>query len=494
MPRRVFACLGTLATVGALALAVAVCVSSAEASPTLPLDHARRWITDADGRVVIVHGTNMVYKRPPYYPSAAGFGEEDAAFLQSIGFNAVRLGVMWQALEPEPGVFDETYVAHIKETIEMLASHGILSQVEMHEGMYNEQFEGVGFPNWAVEDEGKENTHDGFPYNYEFNPALNAAFDNFWANSPGPEGVGLQDYFTGAWHYLAAHLAGTSGIMGYEIMNEPWPGTEWTTCAALAEGKTSEPCPTFDARLDAMYDLVAPAIREADPTTPIYYEPNLLFDFGAPTATESPPVPNAGFAFHDYCLQENPNGCRSEAVNIANALKHVRKTQDALLLTEFGSSNHEGDLSGVVAKADAKMVPWLEWAFCYCEDPLTTGGETEGLVKNLHEPPTGENIRPEIFDALVEPYPQLISGTPISSHFDRETKMFTFTYSPRRAGGGKDFGEGATTEVAVPKAIYPNGYAVSATGADVTSAPGSSTLILSQQGKPKRISVTVSPE
>ena len=188
MPRGLFACLGTLATVGALVLAATVWVSSAGASPALPLNHARRWITDADGRVVIVHGTNMVYKRLPYYPSAAGFGEEDAAFLQSIGFNAVRLGVMWQALEPEPGVFDEAYVAHFKETIAMLASHGILSQIEMHQGMYSEEFEGVGFPSWAVEDEGKESIHDGFPYNYEFDPALNAAFDNFWANSPDPKG------------------------------------------------------------------------------------------------------------------------------------------------------------------------------------------------------------------------------------------------------------------------------------------------------------------
>ena len=288
---------------------------------------------------------------------------------------------MWEALEPEPGVFDESYVDHIKETVEMLASYGILSQIEMHQGMYSEEFEGVGFPSWAVEDEGKENAHDGFPHNYEFNPALNAAFDNFWANSPGPEGIGLQDYFAGAWHYLAEHLAGTSGIMGYEILNEPWPGTEWTTCFGLGEGKKSKPCSTFDAKLDAMYDLVAPAMREADSTTPIYYEPDLLFDFGASTATESPPVSNVGFAFHDYCLEESPNGCESEAINIAKAVKHVKKTKDALLLTEFGSSNHEGDLSGVVAKADANMVPWLEWAFCYCGDPLTTGGEQRGSLR-----------------------------------------------------------------------------------------------------------------
>ena len=40
----------------------------ARAAPTLPLGHAGRWITDARGRVVIVHGINMVYKLAPVLP------------------------------------------------------------------------------------------------------------------------------------------------------------------------------------------------------------------------------------------------------------------------------------------------------------------------------------------------------------------------------------------------------------------------------------------
>ena len=50
------------------------------AAPPAP-SHAGRWITDASGRVVIVHGVNMVYKVAPYYPAAVGFGDDDAAFL-----------------------------------------------------------------------------------------------------------------------------------------------------------------------------------------------------------------------------------------------------------------------------------------------------------------------------------------------------------------------------------------------------------------------------
>lgn len=481
----------TLAGATVMTLTLALGVSQAAAAPTLPLGHAKRWITDADGRVVIVHGTNMVYKRPPYYPSAAGFGEEDAAFLQSIGFNAVRVGVIWKGLEPEPGVFDSAYAAHIEETVRMLASHGILSLIDMHQDMYNEEFEGEGAPDWAVEDEGKENPHFGFSGNYEFNPALNAAMDNFWADSPGPEGIGLQDYFAGAWRYLASQLAGTSGIMGYEIWNEPWPGTEWETCAALAKRARPEPCKTFDAKLDAMNARVAAAIREVDATTPVYYEPSVLFDFGAPTATTSPAVSNVGFAFHDYCLTPSPSGCESEAVGFANAIEHVKKTKDALLLTEFGASDYEGDLTGMVSRADADMVPWLEWSYCTCEDP--TGSPNEGIVQEASSPPSGENLDAGTLDDLVEPYPQLISGTPVAWHYDRRTRVFWMAYTPKRVSGGR-FAEGAATEIALPSLVYPAGYTVSVSGATVSSAAGAPILVLAQQGKPTAISVTVSPE
>jgi endoglycosylceramidase len=64
----------------------------------LPLGHAGRWITDAAGRVVILHGINMVYKRTPYAPDAIGFGDDDAAFLAHEGFDTLRLGVIYKAV------------------------------------------------------------------------------------------------------------------------------------------------------------------------------------------------------------------------------------------------------------------------------------------------------------------------------------------------------------------------------------------------------------
>ena len=157
------------------AVSVLAATGMAQAAPTPPLSHAGRWITDASGRVVVVHGINMVYKLPPYYPAKAGFGDDDAAFLARIGFNTVRVGVIWKALEPSPGHFSSAYVSQIATTVRTLARHGVLSLLDFHQDMYNERFQGEGAPDWAVQDGGLPNLPKaGFPTNYLVNPAVAA--------------------------------------------------------------------------------------------------------------------------------------------------------------------------------------------------------------------------------------------------------------------------------------------------------------------------------
>src|SRR5262245_58145065 len=53
--------------------------------PIAPLSGAGPWLIDAAGRVVMLHGMNMVQKSDPYYPAAYGFGDDDVAFLTDNG-------------------------------------------------------------------------------------------------------------------------------------------------------------------------------------------------------------------------------------------------------------------------------------------------------------------------------------------------------------------------------------------------------------------------
>ena len=130
--------------------------SPAASAPAVagPLSQSGRWITDATGRVVVLHGLNQVYKVPPYEPSAAGFGDDDAAFLAANGFNAMRVGVIWAAVEPQPGQYDDGYLDSIADTVHTLAAHGIVSILDFHQDLYNEKFQGEGAPAWAVQDGG----------------------------------------------------------------------------------------------------------------------------------------------------------------------------------------------------------------------------------------------------------------------------------------------------------------------------------------------------
>ncbi|MBA3475867.1 MAG: hypothetical protein H0T10_03830, partial [Actinobacteria bacterium] len=55
----------TIGGLAALALAIA---PAALAAPNPPLDHEGRWITDSEGRAVVLRGWNMVYKVGSYRP------------------------------------------------------------------------------------------------------------------------------------------------------------------------------------------------------------------------------------------------------------------------------------------------------------------------------------------------------------------------------------------------------------------------------------------
>jgi endoglycosylceramidase len=474
-------------------VAVLALAPIARAAPVLPLGHAGRWITDASGRVVVVHGINMVYKLPPYYPAAAGFGDDDAAFLAGIGFNAVRVGVIWKAVEPRPGVYDQAYLNRIAGTVATLARHGIVSLLDFHQDLFNERFQGEGAPDWTVQDGGLPNPKLGFPTNYLGNPALEHALDAFWANAPGPGGVGLQTRFAQAWRHVAARFKRTPSVLGYEIFNEPFPGTLWQPCLAPAG------CPAFDAKLTTFNRRVDSGIRAADRHALVWYEPNVLFNGGPKTSVGRIGDRRAGFAFHDYCLTEPASGTsavcdKADNLVFSHATGHVAASGDALMETEFGATNNIAYLNDMVARGDRYMVPWVEWAYCGCEDPTTTGpGTKQAIVIDPSKPPKGSNLELPTLRALVEPYPQLVAGTPRSWGFDRATRTFALRYATARAGGSGRFGFGAITEIATPPLVYGGRYAAQVTGGAIVSPHGASTLLVATCQRAQTITVKVLP-
>jgi endoglycosylceramidase len=478
----------------------------AQAAPTTPLGHSGRWITDARGRVVILHGVNMVYKRPPYHPAATGFGEDDAAFLQRHGFNTVRLGVIYAGVEPSPGSYDNGYLDQIAATEQLLAKHGIFSQLDFHQDMYNERFQGEGWPDWAVQDDGLPALPQlGFPTNYLAMPALWRAYDHFWANDPGPGGIGLQDRYAAAWAHVAARFVKARHTLGLDVMNEPWPGTPWPSCLS-ASG-----CPAFDGgAMGPFYRRVIDRIRAVEQQKLVWYEPNVLFNFAADTALPDLGDNTAGFSFHVYCTQGlapppyTGSSCENlDEVVLSNADKRAQATGDALLLSEFGATDDLAAIRRNVQLADRHLVSWQYWHYCECADPTTTGSGVQAVVVDPALPPTGSNVKQAKLDVLSQPYPQLVAGTPVSWEFDPATRVFRLTYSTK-GPTGKKFARRARkrskkaikkrqSEIFLGRMRYPTGYRTSVRGGAITSKAKAGVLkVLACPGR-KNVAVTVGP-
>jgi endoglycosylceramidase len=452
------------------------------------------WITDGEGRVVVLHGLNEVYKVAPFEPSASGFDAQDAQFLEDNGFNAVRVGVIWSAVEPEPGVYNDAYLASIAQTVQTLADHHIYAILDMHQDLYSSTFHGEGAPVWATQTGGLPNLLLGFPFSYFLNPAENHAWEAFWSNAEAPTGTGLENSYAQMWEHVASYFNAdpsvNNDLVGFELMNEPWAGPQWSL-TVLGD-------PFFDQQeLTPLYNQLDLAIRAVDPTTPVLFEPNLLSGEGAaPINLGTVDDPNSILSFHDYCTQGAFSitfGCGffSDLVtNRAEDYANAHAIPD--LMTEFGATNNSTLLADAMNSADQTRTGWLYWAYTGQGDITTSGTtSTEGLVTNPALPPTGDNVDTAMLSQLAQPYPQVIAGIPNS--WSVHDGVFQLSYSTEMANGQGSFPAGTHTDISVPAIEYPNGYQVSVTGGEVVSAPNASELVIASENDATTINVTVRP-
>ena len=206
---------------------------------------------------MILHGLNMVYKVGSYRPEDTGFGRDDARFLRKHGFNTIRLGLILKGIEPQPPgpdgepLYRRGYLRSIARSERVLARARIFTMLDFHQDLYNERFQGEGWPDWQTIDDGvPSEPQQGFPANYIVNAGLQRAFDNFWANTE-VEGRGLQDAYAAAWREVAEIFADRRFVLGYDLLNEPWPGSAFGPqgCANPAGCPPANCCGSHHTRL-----------------------------------------------------------------------------------------------------------------------------------------------------------------------------------------------------------------------------------------------------
>lgn len=445
-------------------------------------------MVDPHGRVVLIHGVNAVWKTPPYAPPAEahGFLAEDADWLAEHGFNGVRVGTLFVGTMPQRGVIDTVYLDRWDRVIRLLSARRIYTQFDFHQDMYNERYAGEGFPDWATEDDGIPMPVSlGFPANY-FTPACSRAFDNFWANRDG-----VWDHYRDAWRAVALRWRDLDYHAGYDLINEPWPGLEFATCA------NPFGCPVSDAtELQPMQEHVLAGIREIDPDNIVWFEPNVIFNSGAKTnlALTSPiGDANLGLSWHKYCLPaallhaqgfEDIPGCELLHQLVSdNAEEAIARMQATTLITEFGASDDLADLRQVTRQADDQLTGWMYWHYKEWADPTTESGESGGQGLFADDADLS-SVKLAKLKVLSRAYPQATAGVPLEMSFNPDTAEFAYRYAPRIAS--------APTEIYVPVQLhYPAGYETQVSGARVISVPDSARLLLQNDADAGEVRVVV---
>ncbi|XBH20525.1 cellulase family glycosylhydrolase [Jonesiaceae bacterium BS-20] len=188
-------------------------------------------LRDEHGRERIFHGINLVAKGNHLLQGnfiERGFQgtwtPQDIAGLAAKGFTMIRLGIMWAAVEPLPGTYDEEYLDWIVNQMDLIHQAGMVVLLDSHQDLYSQSF-GDGAPAWATLTEQEFAATDMWSDAYLMSPAVHEALDAFWANAPGPHGVGLQDRFAAMWAHVANRVCNHPGLFGYDLLNEPAPGS-----------------------------------------------------------------------------------------------------------------------------------------------------------------------------------------------------------------------------------------------------------------------------
>ena len=479
----------------ALVLLTAIAVASTGVQPaqaadeTPRLQREGRFLVDQNGRVVIVHGLNMVWKRAPYAPpdTPEGFTAKDAAFFKKYGFNGARLGVLWAGVTPrQPGVADPAYFKRLDRVTGLLAKNQIWTMFDMHQDMWHEQYGGEGVPNWAATRPlpfaAAPYQKVPFPMGY-WTPEVSTVFDDFWADKGG-----LLTHWATAWKLIAQHYKGQPWSMGYDLFNEPWAGNEWTTC--LTTGCE----PSYAAELQPAMTKALKSVRTQDPKSLVWWEPQQfaggqkLETFYTGVAGEK----NLGFSWHNYCPDvffesqgvpgSNTENCRDfSADRHRHALDQSERMDAAPLMTEWGATDNIKAVGIDAAAADEHLMGWTYWAYKRWNDP-TTADTAQGLFTDDADLST---VKQDKLRQLVRTYPQAIAGTPTSYSYDPDSGLFRFTYVPDRTIK-------APTQVFVSPLTSPKGYDVTASGATY-SKKGSIVLVRATSGGPVTLVIKPRP-
>jgi len=420
-------------------------------------------LRDDDGRAVTLRGANVSnrHKTPPYFDYHQA--EDYARLRDDFSMNSVRFLIEWQALEPERGVYDQTYLDAVAERIATIESQGLFVILDMHQDLYGEGFGGNGAPAWTCD----QSYYDAFepiePWfaNYA-NENIVACYDGFWGSND------LQSHYVEARRLVAKRLADNTAVIGIDPMNEPYWGS-------------AGPGDFEEKILSALYTRVVTTVRQIAPDWIAFLEPSSSRNFGLGTRLPLFDFDNIVYAPHSYDSQaEAGDGFdparRDDIIgNVALLRDEAHVLGAALWVGEYGGVAADGGI-GDYMDAQYDAIGAVAGGSAYWH--YSKGGGYELLDADGNE-------KPELSAALVRPYPERVAGTLHRYGFDETTVTFEAVVTP-------DPHITAPTEIVLPPRLYPNGADVDCGGCSVdATTPGR--LLLTELPDTAELVIQVSP-
>ncbi|MBQ2974668.1 MAG: cellulase family glycosylhydrolase [Clostridia bacterium] len=192
--------------------------------------NGKRFI-DEHGRQRIFNGMNFADKSGLKYCSINPneYTEINLRKLSEYGFNVIRLGVTWEAIETEPGKYNEDYIDKIVKFMDVCHKYGMYVFIDMHQDLYGPVAGcwGDGAPEWASLTDGAKRKKNKLVWatGYFWGKPVHNCFDNFWADKE-VNGIGLQTYFINMWKHIAERVKDHPALFGFDLFNEPFPGSD----------------------------------------------------------------------------------------------------------------------------------------------------------------------------------------------------------------------------------------------------------------------------
>lgn len=416
------------------------------------------FITDAEGRALFLRGVNVSGSAKDDPQRMPWVRPEDIERLKTWGFNAVRFLIFWDAIEPEPGVFNESYLQLVRERVDWCAKAGLWVVLDMHQDVYGKYaFDGkpLGFdgaPAWAARTDGlPHQIIDPWALTY-LQPGVRRAFDNFWSET-GPH-ADVQQHYVAMWQFVARFFRDHPGVLGYDLMNEPFAGSaaaaKW---GPIRVGDLERSRIFEETLLRRFYLRLIAAIRAVDSDKWIFYEPLALpANNGGPSSIGKLEDPRAGsprlvYAPHMYAIEPElnnrfePDETPEMDAWLVQRKRELQELEEPLVVGEVGLPwTARGDPLGYLRKAlrviDDVASGWFYWSY----DPGSWG------------PIYGSELKESpIVDILVQPYAMRVAGVPLRFAYDHENLRFSLEFrdDPRVT---------APTEIFIPSRVYRDGW------------------------------------